>query len=77
VFSTIQSLSDIGHLGESIEIRACARDSRSSMDPENALCGPNAQNPAKPIRARFGWVHGSSPKIRLLIEPSNRPDPAL
>jgi hypothetical protein len=27
---------------------------RSCVDPENALGGPNPQNPAKPIRARFG-----------------------
>jgi hypothetical protein len=27
---------------------ACARDSRSCMDPENALGGPNPQNPANP-----------------------------
>ena len=48
------SLSVFGLFGESLEIRACARDLRSYVDPENALGGPNPQNPAKLIRARFG-----------------------
>jgi hypothetical protein len=52
-----------------IEIRACARDLRSRMDPESAPGGSNPQNPPKPLPAQFGQVHGSSPYIRLLIEP--------
>ncbi len=51
------SLSVSGHLGESIEIRACARDLRSRADPENALVGVNRQNLAKPIPARFRYLH--------------------
>ena len=38
--STIQS-PVFGYLRESLEIRACARDLRSCMDPENALGSPN------------------------------------
>ena len=48
------------HRRESIEIFACARDSRSRPDPENALGGPNSQNRAKPIRTRFGIAVNSS-----------------
>ena len=48
------SPSVFGLFRESLEIRACARDLRSCVDPENTLGGPNPQNPAKPIRARFG-----------------------
>jgi hypothetical protein len=33
------SPSVFGHLGESIEIRACARDLRSRMDPESRSGG--------------------------------------
>ena len=34
------------HLRESIEIRACARDLRSSMDPENVALGVYSSNSA-------------------------------
>jgi len=36
-----------GHRGESLEIRACARDLRLCMDPENAPGGPNPQKSRK------------------------------
>ena len=42
-----------GDARESLEICACARDLRSCADPENAPGGPNPQNLANPIRARF------------------------
>jgi hypothetical protein len=42
-----------GDVRESIEIGACARDSRSRADPESALVGANRQNRAEPIRARY------------------------
>jgi hypothetical protein len=39
--------------GESIEIRACARDLRLRMDPESGSGGADTEKMAKPIRARF------------------------
>jgi hypothetical protein len=43
----------VGTSGESLEKRACARDLRSRMDPENVSGGANRKNPPKPISARF------------------------
>ncbi len=59
------SLQIRGDVRESIERSACARDLRSCADPESALVSANRQNRAKPIRARFCYVRGSSPYIRL------------
>ena len=55
-----------GRSRESIQIRAGARDLRTCPDPKNAWVGANRQNLANPIRARFCWVRGSSPAIRIL-----------
>ena len=60
------SLQDLGRSRESIQILAGARDLRTCPDPKNAWVGANCQNVANPIRARFCWVHGSSPAIRIL-----------
>ena len=51
------SLKVFAIVGESLEKRACARDSRSRMEPENASGGAIRRNPPKPIRARFRWFH--------------------
>jgi hypothetical protein len=47
------SLQGFGYSGESIEIRACARDLKSNADPENAYDSADRGNLAKPIRVRF------------------------
>jgi hypothetical protein len=43
------SLSIIGHFRELSEIRACAGDLRSRMDPENVFGGANRRNRAIPL----------------------------
>jgi hypothetical protein len=43
--------------GESPEKRACARDLRLRMDPENVSYRAIRRNQAKVIRSRFCWVH--------------------
>ena len=60
------SHSGFGHLGESLEIYACARDLRLRMDPESGSGGADRGNTAKPIRARFCWVHGCSLTLRFI-----------
>ena len=49
--STIQSVLVL--LGETFEIRACARDFRLHMDLENGFGGADRGNAARPIRHRF------------------------
>jgi hypothetical protein len=50
------SLRGLGHRGESIEFSACARDLRSSADPENRSSSANAQKSGKSSLARFCYV---------------------
>jgi hypothetical protein len=47
------SLQGFGRSGESIEIRAYARDLRSLADPENFCARQHCPNLANPIPARF------------------------
>jgi hypothetical protein len=59
------SLQIFGDVRESIEKRACARDSRSSADPENAVSPAISRNRPFFLSARFAKVRGLSPLIRL------------
>ena len=59
------SLKVFAIVGESLEKRACARDSRSRMEPENASGGAIRRNPPKPIRARFRWFHLQASRHKL------------
>ena len=64
------SPSIFGQLGESIEIRAHARDLRLCMEAENVSGGANRQNLAKPIPAKFRYLH---PRI----DPQRRGQPQM
>src|SRR5208283_2816307 len=57
LFAPHSSLRGFGHVGESLEIRACARVLRSRMEPESVSGGANLGNSPKSIRVGFGWFH--------------------
>jgi len=60
------SLQGFGYSGESIEIRAYARDLRSLADPENFCARQHCPNLANPIPARFTYL---GPRIIAIHSP--------
>ena len=65
------SLQIFGHVGESLEKRACARDLRLRTEPESVSGGPNRKKSPKPIRAGFRWFHPRErPGSQSMVEPT-------